>query len=99
MKISPKTPSEIIPVTFDYSELGVTAIDAVYQVGIYVVTGTDAASADMVIGSPTTDGATVTQLIRNGVAGVTYRVYCIVNVDSEKYQIDGDMVCKAWHSS
>ena len=98
MKISPKTPSEIIPVTFDYSELGVTAIDAVYQVGIYVVTGTDAASAAMIIGDYTIDGATVTQLIRNGVADVTYRVYCIVNVGSEKYQIDGDMLCRAWHS-
>ncbi len=98
MKISPKTPAEIIPVTFDYSELGITAIDAIYQIGVYVVSGTDGASAAMIVGDATVSGATVTQLIRNGVHGATYRLYCIVNVGSEKYQIDGDMVCREWHS-
>lgn len=98
MKISPKVPAEIIPVTFDFSELGVTTIDAVYQTGVYVTVGTDGSSAAMLAGSPTIDGATVTQLIRNGVAGCTYRLYCIINTGSEKYQIDGDMVCREWHS-
>jgi len=97
MKITPKVPAEIIPVTFDFADIALT-VDSIAQIGIAVITGTDPASAAMILGSPTLTGSTITQLIRNGVAGVKYRLFCLVNIGVEKYQIDGDMECREWHT-
>ena len=99
MKISAKVPAEVIPVTFDYSEMlpAATAMSIV-STAIAVVTGTDASASSMLFGSPVLDGLTVVQLVRNGVAGVTYNLSCLVAVGSEKYQIDGNMDCKVRHS-
>lgn len=96
MKISAKVPAEIIPVTFDYSEIGITTIDSVATVGISLISGTDADIATMIVGAPTVSGATVTQLVQNGVAGCTYRLYCLIVSGSEKYQINGDMDVLEW---
>ncbi|WP_020161243.1 phage fiber-tail adaptor protein [Methylobacter marinus] len=97
MKINSKVPAEIIPVVFDFSEI-IPAFDSVVEVGIAVIEGADADSPSMLIGSPTTNGATVVQLVRGGVADVKYRLYCLVAVGDEKYQIDGDMTVTVWHS-
>ena len=99
MKISAKVPAEIIPITFDYSEmLPATATLSIVSTSIAVITGTDASAATMLFGSPVLDGLTVVQLVRNGVAGATYNLACLVAVGQEKYQIDGNMDCKVRHS-
>jgi len=98
MKISDKVPSEIIPVSFEYSNI-VSAVDSVVSVSITVMTGTDPDVADMLYGAYTLTGTRVVQLVRNGVAGTVYRLSCLVSVGSEKYEIDGDMAVKAWHST
>lgn len=98
MKINSKVPAEVIPVIFDYSNL-LTAITSVVQIGITVITGVDPAVNTMLLGSATISGTNVVQLVRNGVAGVTYRLNCLVAVGSnERYQIDGDMAVKTWHT-
>ncbi len=97
MKINSKVPTEVIPVVFDYSEITQT-IDSIASIGIAVITGTDASSALMLVGSPVITGTSVVQLVRNGVVGVKYRLFCLATVNSEKYQIDGDMSCIAWHT-
>jgi hypothetical protein len=98
MKISAKTPSEVIPVIFDYSELLPNATLSIVSTSIAVISGTDASASAMLYGAPVLDGLTVVQLVRNGVAGVTYNLACLVAVGSEKYQIDGNIDCKARHS-
>lgn len=99
MKISAKVPAEVIPVTFDYSEmLPASAVMTIDSTAIAVVSGTDASAASMLFGAPVLAGLTVVQLVRNGVVGVTYNLACLVSVGSEKYQIDGNMDCKARHS-
>lgn len=98
MKISNKVPAEIIPVTFDFSEI-LPSIDSIVQVGVNVMTGTDAGSAAMLLGSPSLAGTSVVQIVRNGLDGVTYRLYCLVAHGGERYQIDGDMTVKTWHTS
>ena len=99
MKISAKVPAEVIPVTFDYSEmLPANTTMAIVSTAVAVVTGTDASAAAMLYGASVLDGLTVVQLVRNGVAGVTYNLSCLVSVGNERYQIDGNMDCKARHS-
>lgn len=99
MKISAKVPAEVIPVTFDYSELlPANTTMSIVSTAITVISGTDAAAASMLFGSPVLDGLTVVQLVRNGVAGVSYNLACLIAVGSEKYQIDGNMDCKVRHS-
>lgn len=98
MKISSKLSAETIPVTFDYSTI-TTRIDSIVQTGISAIAGTDANVATMLIGTPIiVNDSSVVQLVRNGVVGVTYRLFCLVAIGGEKYQIDGDMAVKAWHT-
>jgi hypothetical protein len=98
MKISAKVPAEIIPVVFDFASLSLTSVDSVIQTGVEVTKGTDAAASSMLLGSPTLTGTTAVQLVRNGVAGCTYNLSCLVAVGNERYQLDANMDCKARHS-
>lgn len=100
MKISDKVPAEVIPVTFDFSEMlpAGTVIDSVVQTGVVIVTGTDASAATMLYGTSILTGLKVVQLIRNGVAAVKYNLSCLVAVGNERYQIDTNMDVVARHS-
>jgi len=97
-KISDKVPAEIIPVTFDFSSLPLTAVDSVVSVTVTVITGTDAAAAAMLQGAPVLTGVKAVQLVKAGVAGVRYNLACLAAVGAERYQIDGMMDVVTRHS-
>lgn len=97
MKLQSKVPAEIIPITFDFSEI-ITVIDNVVQTSVSVISGTDDSVSLMTYGAPIITGAQVVQLVRNGVAGNTYNVACLVAKGNERYQIDGNFEVKARHS-
>lgn len=94
MKINSKTPAEIIPVTFDFSNI-ISAIDSILSVSIAKITGEDAST--MREGIAIISGAKVVQLIKNGDIDQTYRLNCLVSKGNEKYTIDGEMLVRAWH--
>ena len=71
INLSPKDPSEIIPITFDFSSLVATVTSA--TVVVLDKTGTDV-SGSMLSGSKTLSGATVVQKIQAGSAGQSYRI-------------------------
>lgn len=90
--VSSKAPAEIVPVTFNFSKL-VTLIDSAVITNT-VVTGTDASSATMLLNAATITGATVTQLIRNGVDGNIYRIRAEIVSGSAKYAMAMDLPIK-----
>lgn len=92
--ISSKTPAEIIPVTFDYTAI-LASIDAVLSVTIAVYTGTDAEVGTMLSGGPNVAGTQVTQLVRNGVAGVVYMLTALVTSGTSKYELAGFLPVQA----
>ncbi len=88
--ISPKTPSEIIPVTFDFTSV-ITTVSAVVSLTVIVRAGADPDVAAMLQGAPQIQGPLVVQLIKNGVAGVTYELRCVVTGGDEKYELAAQM--------
>ena len=90
--MSPKDPSEIITVTFDFSDVA-TAISSP-AVSISVSSGKiDADLANMLSGSATVDGLKVLQRVAGGIDGNTYKLRCQVDdADGERYVIGDTLV-------
>ena len=80
MAFDPKDPEEIITVTFDFSAVAVAPINAVMEVS--VASGlADSSPASILSGTPTINGAVVTQKIINGQAGTTYLIRCRIDAN------------------
>ncbi|MFZ5917054.1 MAG: hypothetical protein ACOYZ7_08990 [Chloroflexota bacterium] len=70
-----KDPLEVVVLAFDFAaELGAETISAVTSVTASVLAGADPSPASMLSGAPAIGGATVTQTIQGGVAGVDYKL-------------------------
>lgn len=80
-----KDPSEIITVTFDFSDVATSCINPV--VSIAVEAGRDdAGAAAMLSGSPQTDGTSILQRVIGGISGNTYKLRCqIDDADGERW--------------
>ncbi|MFA5920151.1 MAG: hypothetical protein WC856_02520 [Methylococcaceae bacterium] len=83
ISIDDKDPVEIIPVTFDFTKEAASVDGAV--ITLSVVEGTDAAAISMIFGSYQITDKVVSQLIRNGVSGVTYLIRCEITSGNQKY--------------
>ncbi len=81
-----KDPAEIVPITFDFSEL-VTSIDSIVQVTCADPSGTDAAATAMLDGSPVVAGQLVIQRIKNGIHNVNYTLRAEILSGSLKYAL------------
>jgi len=75
MEISPKTPIEVIPVTFNY--LAVMRGDAVLSAVITCEDEFGVAQPGMLQGAPDLSGRKVVQLVSGGVLGKRYFVTCL----------------------
>ena len=84
--ISSKDPSELIPITFDFSGL-VTSIDTIASIAISVISGTDPNVATMLYSSAQKTGTNVIQLVQNGVNNAAYKIRADIVSGSEKYAI------------
>lgn len=75
MDIAPKTPAEVVPVTFNYRAVvpGDTATSAVMS--CVDAFGVDQSS--MLVGPPVIRGKLVTQLVSGGTVGRDYTVTCL----------------------
>lgn len=72
-----KDPVEVIALEFDYAaELGVATLTGAPVVAVTAHRGVDADPAAMLYGAPVVEGASVVQLLRGGLAGVTYKAKC-----------------------
>lgn len=80
-----KAPYEVIPVTLDFSPI-VSTIDNAF-VSISVYHGADASYQSMLLGAFVVDGASVGQLIRNGVNGVIYLIRANIISGNERYSL------------
>lgn len=85
MILSDKDPSEIITVTFDFSEVA----DALNSpaVVVSVLSGVaDENPSDILAGAPSVSGIMVMQMITGGQAGTLYQLRCTaIDADGEKY--------------
>lgn len=88
--VDSKLAEEIIPVSFDFIRL-INTIDSVESLAITVKDGVDTNVGAMLIGSPVINEATVSQLVKEGVAGVIYRIKAKVISGSEKYTLALDL--------
>ena len=80
MNFTPKRAAEVEVFTVDFANLmasGETILTAVWTNAVQA--GRDPQAAAMLIGTATIAGSTVSQLIRLGVAGVTYTPICTVH--------------------
>ncbi len=84
-KISDKAPEEIIPVSFDFTEL-LTSIDSVV-VSVSVNTGTDNNPGALLFSSAQIQGAVVTHLIQQGLTDVTYLIKATATSGDIKYSL------------
>lgn len=93
--MSPKDPSEIITVTFDFSDVA-TAISNP-QVSISVVSGKlDPDLGNMLSGTAQVDGLKVLQRVVGGLDGNTYKLRCQVDdADGERYVVGDNLVVAA----
>lgn len=87
---SPKTPNEIVPLTFDFSAV-TDLVTAIVSLTISVVDGTDEAVAAMLDGAAQIQASSVVQLVKSGVDGVTYEVRCLAESGSERYELVGHL--------
>lgn len=83
-RIDPKAPSEVIPITFDFSAL-TASIDSVASVSIAVKSGTDPAAGSMLFGSHVLNGSLVQQLVQAGVDQAVYLLRADIVKGNEKY--------------
>ena len=84
-RFDPKDPAEEITAVFDYSKIGAPSAPAVT---IAVRSGTDAAVASMLQGSPVIEGQEVRQRVVAGVHGAEYALRCIATVGGDRLLID-----------
>jgi len=89
---SKKAPSEVIPITFDFTALLPLGIDSVETLSISVVNGADPDTGTMKVGVATIQNSVVTQLIQNGLSGVKYLITCLVVYGQIKFQLGGYLV-------
>ncbi len=88
--LSSKDPSEIIPVTFDFSKVLTSAdTNSTATVGATVAKGTDATPAAILLGSASIVGLVVTQLITGGVGDVTYKLKLTIVTGAGKQYVAG----------
>ena len=83
-QLTPKDPTEIIPIIFDFTAL-LSTITSISDVSVSVKTGTDINVGTMKQGVADISGTSIIQLIKNGVAGNTYIVRAEVISGSQKY--------------
>ena len=91
---SPKSPNEIIPLSFDFSSV-LSLVSAVASLTITVVDGTDPDVADMLDGVAEVQGPVVVQRVKNGVDGVTYELRCLAANGAERYELVGQLPVEA----
>lgn len=90
-EIDPKDPLEIVPITFDFTEL----TDAPTSPAVSIVRHSGATddsdlATTMIQGSPQIVGAEIIQKIKGGVAGAVYRITCQVDDASGcRYRLAG----------
>lgn len=80
--LSPKTPEEVVSVSFDYAGLlaaGETIQSA--SLSLSVLHGSDAAAASMLTATEVFSGAVVSRLVRNGVDATDYVVSCLATTN------------------
>ena len=88
--LSNKASSEVVPIVFDYTPLGVSNISSVISVEMSTVNGVDTeAATNMFLGTPTISGTKVVQLLAGGVKGVSYKLSCLIEKGSERYLVEG----------
>ena len=80
MKVLPKKDyREIVPITFDFAAdaaTGATATPGTITVAA-LRGGTDATPSAVLNGAASATGATVTQWVKDGVSGITYKITCV----------------------
>lgn len=79
----PKAPDEVIPATFDFSEL-VTEINSV-SVEVSIKSGSDSNPAALLYSSAQIKGAEVSQLIQGGIDGVIYLIKMHITSGDTQY--------------
>ena len=81
---SNKDPSEIVVLTFDFTNI--LAAPLTPAIAVTVVNGADGAPSALLSGVPSIVGSTVTQKVTGGLSGVSYKIACTVNgADGSKY--------------
>lgn len=83
--LSPKAPAEVVSLSFDFTDLlaaGETIVSASF--GIAVEVGSDPAVATMLTATEVIVAGVVSRLVRNGVAGVNYRVTCLATTSQSQ---------------
>ena len=85
MILSDKDPSEIITVTFDFSDVAQSLSSPV--VDVTVLSGVaDADPSAILADEPSVSGTTVLQRITGGQSGTLYQLRCaVIDADGEKY--------------
>jgi len=82
--LSPKDAAEVIPVTFDFSNL-VTTIDSAETTTVTTYSGIDATPSSLIQGDPIVSEPVIVQMIRGGVNGNSYKLRATIVSGSEKY--------------
>lgn len=80
-----KTPSEVIDITFDYTdslEVGETVVTA--TVACTVRKGADETPADVLSGLPTVSSPYVVQRVKDGVSGIQYNLKCLATTSDSR---------------
>lgn len=86
--LPPKDPREVIPLTVDFSRLGITPLAPVVTVTHERGT-TDNSPSSMLSGSPVVTGNTVVQRIQGGTIGAVYKIVCRVNASGGEHYVEG----------
>lgn len=90
--LSSKATDEIIPLSFDFSNL-VKSIDSVV-ITVSVRKGVDASPADLLLSSAVINSSMVQQLIKSGVEGVIYKVKASISSGDIKYSLSAYLPVK-----
>lgn len=92
---SPKRPNEIESFGFDYVDImapGETIVE-VLSVTVTVLRGVDPDVDNMVLGSASFSGTSVSFMLRNGVEGVIYCVACLVRTSNAQHlELESDLL-------
>jgi hypothetical protein len=92
--LEPKTLGEQVLVPFDFtSRLAASETISTKVVTCTTWSGTDASPSSMISGAASSSGATVSQLVIGGVAGVTYYLLCSITTSlGQTLQLAGFLV-------
>lgn len=81
-EISPKTPSEIVSIDFDFSNVCSSLSSATVTV-LWKRGATDSSPEAMLKNGPTITGAVVSQLFQGGLDNADYRITCLADTNEK----------------